>query len=103
MLIGQGKRRPDLNTVRRLKRALRETLQLPDEVTVTITELACLEEDCAPVETVFGLLRADATQVQHKIHKSIEAVSAEDLGRVGAAWGFDVPALSFAPHLSPEG
>ena len=90
MLIGKSSKRPDLETVRRIKRALREALELSDDATVTVTELACLEEDCAPVETVFGLLRPDAPQLQHKLHKPTDDVDTQDLVEVCTAWGFDV-------------
>ena len=91
MLIGRSSKKPSLETVRRIKQALREALQLSEDATVTVTELACLEEDCAPVETVFGLLRPNEPQLQHKVHKPTEGVDAQDLREVCAAWGFDVP------------
>ena len=90
MLIGKGARRPNIERVRRIKAALREALNLSQDTTVTVSELACLEEGCAPVETVIGLLRPDAPQLQHKLHKPTEAVDAEDLVQVCTAWGFDV-------------
>ena len=90
MLIGQSPKKPNLDTVRRLKRVLREALELSDDTTVTVSELACLEEDCAPVETVFGLLHPDAPQLQHKVHKPTDGVDAQDLVEVCTAWGFDV-------------
>ena len=99
MLIGTRPRRPDIAQIRRIKRALREVLALSDEATVTVAELACLEEGCAPVETVIGLLRPNAAQLQHRLHKTTDAVDAEDLAQVCAAWGFDVPALRLTPLL----
>ena len=57
MLIGTSPRYPNLERARRIKKALREALSLSDDMTVTVTELACLEEGCAPVETVIGLMR----------------------------------------------
>ena len=56
--------------VREIKRILREVLGLPDEATVTLSQLACLEEDCAPLETVIGLLQPGLPQKQHKIRQS---------------------------------
>ena len=97
MLIGKATKKPSLETIRRIKRALREALDLPDEATITLSELACLEEDCAPVETVFGLLQPDAPQLQHKVHKPADAVDADDLMQVCRAWGFDVQIAAFAP------
>lgn len=90
MLIGGSAKKPNLDTVRRIKRTLREALGLAEDATVTVTELACLEEDCAPVETVFGLLRPDAPQLQHKVHKPTDDVDSRDLVEVCNAWGFDV-------------
>ena len=95
MLIGRTSKKPNLETVRRIKRALREALQLSDDAILMVTELACLEEDCAPVETVIGLLRSGEPQLQHKIHKSIETVDSEDLVTVCNAWGFEVQASVF--------
>ena len=96
MLIGSSSKKPNLETVRRIKQLLREALDLSDDATVTVTELACLEEGCAPIETVFGLLRPDAPQLQHKVHKSTDGVDARDLTEVCAAWGFDVQIAALA-------
>ena len=90
MLIGSSSKRPDLKAVRRIKRALREALALPEDALVTVTQLACLEEDCAPLETVIGLLRAEAPQLQHKIHKPTENINAQDLHQACLVLGFSV-------------
>ena len=90
MLIGKGPRRPNLERVRRIKEALREALSLSHDTTVTVTELACLEEGCAPIETAIGLLRPNAQQLQYKLHKPTDAIDAEDLVQVCTEWGFDV-------------
>ena len=52
MLISALPRRPNRERVRHIKEALLEALSLPDGTMVTVTELACLEEGCAPIETV---------------------------------------------------
>ncbi len=71
-------------------------------MTVTVTELACLEEGCAPVETAIGVIRPDAPQLQCKLHKPMDAVDAGDLVQVCAAWGFDVEIPVLAPPLKEE-
>ena len=58
MLIGKSSKRPSLEKVRRIKRALHENLPFQEDTIITVTQLACLEEGCAPVETVIGLLRS---------------------------------------------
>lgn len=90
MLIGNSSKRPDLSTIRRIKQILRDVLQLPEEAILTISELACMEEACAPFETVIGLLRPDAPQLQSKIHKSVKDINAQDLAFVCSEWGFEV-------------
>ena len=95
MLVGSAANKSSLETIRRIKQALREALELPDEATITLSELACLEEDCAPIETVFGLLRPDAPQSQYKVHKRADAIDADDLMQVCKSWGFDVPSHDF--------
>ena len=90
MLIGNKTNRPDLKSVRRIKQVLRSALSLPEDAMVTVTQLACLEEACAPLETVIGLLRPGMPQLQHKVHKPTEAINAKDLEQACSAWGFSV-------------
>ena len=90
MLIGAASKKVNLPVVRRIKRALHEALQLPQDAMITVTQLACLEEDCAPLETVIGLLRPDSPPLQHKVHKETEAIDTQDLVEVCEAWGFSV-------------
>ena len=101
MMINTSRRRPNLERIRRIKKALLEALRLSNDATVTVTELACLEEGCAPVETVIGLLRPDAPQLQYKLHKPMDAVDAKDLVQVCKAWGFDVR-MPILAHLLRE-
>ena len=88
MLIGSSSKRPSLQAVRRIKHALGEALDLPEDAILTVTQLACLEEDCAPLETVIGLLRSGAPQLQFKVHKPTEAIDAADLLEACQSWGF---------------
>jgi len=97
MLIGPATKKSNLRTIRRIKQALRDALDLPDEATVTLAELACLEEDCAPLETAFGLLRPNAPPLQYKAHKPADAIDADDLLQVSRAWGFNAQTADFAP------
>ncbi len=90
MLVNTAPRRPNRERVRHIKAALRAGLSLSDDTMVTVTELACLEEGCSPVETVVALLRHDAPPLQHKIHKPMDAVDADDLAQACKSWGFDV-------------
>ena len=76
MLIGMSRPRPDRERVRRIKETLREALSLSEAAAVTVTEPACLEEGCAPIETVIGLLRPGAPPLQHKHYKPVAPLDA---------------------------
>ena len=91
MLIGNASKKPNLKTVRRIKLTLHEALGLPEDAMITVTQLACLEEGCAPLETVIGLLQPGAPQLQHKVHKPTDDLNTEDLVQVCEAWGYDIP------------
>ena len=92
MLFGNNSsnQRPNLEAIRRIKHTLRAALSLSEDAVITVTQLACLEEDCAPLETVIGLLAPGAPQRQHKLHKATEDVNAADLLTVCEAWGANV-------------
>jgi len=47
-LLSQSRTKPNLDQIRKIKSTLRQALKLTEEDTITVTELACLEEDCAP-------------------------------------------------------
>lgn len=87
MLIGKGTKKPNLETVRRIKDTLKLAMGLPEDALITVSQLACLEKGCAPLETIIGLLQAGVPQRQHKIHKETNEVGSEDLIRVCEAWG----------------
>ena len=90
MLLGNASKKPNLEHVRGMKAALRHVLGLAEDATLTISQLACFETGCAPLETVFGLLRPGAPQQQHKIHKAADDVVASDLAEVCEAWGHTI-------------
>ena len=94
-MASRSRPRPDLERVRRIKETLHKALSLSEDATVTVTELACLEEDCPPIETVIGLLRPDAPQLQHKLHKPTGSIDAHDLSEVCKAWGLDAHIPAF--------
>lgn len=90
MLIGNSSKKPDLKTIRHIKQLLFEVLELPEDAIVTIAELACMEDSCAPIETVIGLLRSKTPQLQYKIHKSVKDINVQDLILICSEWGFDI-------------
>ena len=99
MLLRSASQKPNIARVREIKRILREVLGLPDEATVTLSQLACLEEDCAPLETVIGLLQPGLPQKQHKIHKATDDLKANDLVEVCEAWGRPIKLEDLQPFF----
>ena len=95
MLIGRSKQKTNLDMVRKIKGALKEALSLPVSATISITELACFEEGCPPVETVVALLQAGSRPLQHKFHKPAGEFKASDLAEVSVRFGFPVDADLF--------
>ncbi|MEH6719432.1 MAG: nitrate reductase [Aurantimonas endophytica] len=62
-----------------LKAETRRLLGLPDDVTVSVTELACRDLGCPDIETVIGILVAGAGPRIGKVHKTIPEVTPADL------------------------
>jgi len=75
-LPGLGPRRGPADTAR--VKALVNDLVGTEDITVFVTELACTEPGCPPIETVIALLGADGN-VQYKIHKPAAEVSIDDV------------------------
>ncbi|MEM9563530.1 MAG: hypothetical protein AAGA93_12975 [Actinomycetota bacterium] len=69
--------RRDPEAVARVRAWVRSEIE-DDETTVLVTELACTEPGCPPLETVIGLL-SDGGQVQHKLHKPLADVTKADI------------------------
>jgi hypothetical protein len=78
-LPGLGSRRNPGETAR--VKALVVGLIDAADVTVLVTELACSEPGCPPVETVIALLSADGN-AQYKVHKPVADVTVEDVRSV---------------------
>ena len=100
MLIRGASQKPNLEAVRRIKRSLHDALGLPEDALITVAQLACLEEGCAPVETVIGLLRSGEAQRQHKVHKPTDRIDTADLVEVCTAWGFPIDISFFNTHFN---
>jgi len=66
----------DVLRIRELVRALTGD----PEQAIMVSELACLEEGCPPIETVISMLDGDKTI--YKIHKPLKDVTPLDIERV---------------------
>ncbi len=64
---------------RAIKAWVREELALDDDATVLVTELACTEPGCPPVETIIALMAVGQERRQAKVHKPIAALERQDI------------------------
>ena len=62
-----------------IKTLVARELALGIDATVMVSELACMEEGCPPVETVIAVLRAAAPRVQFRLHRPMAEISAHDI------------------------
>ena len=74
-----GNRPPRPKHVAQIKDWFRQTFFVSPEANVMVTELACHEPDCPPLETVIALFEPGQAGRQWKLHKAIEDVTREDL------------------------
>lgn len=54
-------------------------LGLDEEATVMVSELACMEEGCPPVETVIAVFRPAMEKLQFRLHRPISEITAHDI------------------------
>lgn len=76
-LPGTGPR-PDRTASARVKAWVAAALGPDDERTILVTELACTEPGCPPVETVIALLQEGEPQ-RWKLHKPVATVTEHDV------------------------
>ena len=73
------RKRPDPAAVQIIKSWALEYLSLPENITLSISELYCLEPECPPVETVITARTTDGSAKDWRIAKPINEVKATDV------------------------
>lgn len=63
-----------------IKGWVRELMDLSDETTLTVAELACREPGCPDIETVIGILEPDKPIRTVRIHAPMADVTKTDVG-----------------------
>jgi hypothetical protein len=64
---------------RQIKQWTRELLALPADATLMVSELACSEPGCPPLETVIAVLDGADAPRHFKIHRPLVDVSRADI------------------------
>ncbi|HZY74219.1 MAG TPA: hypothetical protein VFE22_14020 [Edaphobacter sp.] len=62
-----------------IKAQVAAVLGLDEEATVMISELACMEEGCPPVETIIAVFRPAMEKLQFRLHRPIAEITAHDI------------------------
>jgi hypothetical protein len=80
--------RPDLESIERVKGWVTSALELPASTSVMVTELACSEPGCPPLETVIAVLAQEGPKGrrQHTFHKPLTDVSWADVIHLANLW-----------------
>ena len=63
----------------RIRQDVQRLLGLGEEVPILVTELACQEEGCPPIETVIAILTTPGQPRQFKIHRPMVELTLGDL------------------------
>jgi hypothetical protein len=78
MTLPGARPRPDGAATARIKAWVAAALAPDDERTILVTELACTEPGCPPVETVIALLQQGEPE-RWKLHKPVATVTEDDV------------------------
>lgn len=81
-----SKRKPAPERIAAVKVWVGELFGLSDSATVVVTELACREPGCPPLETVIAVLDGAGGQWKRSLHKGVSEVTREDIAAIGMLW-----------------
>jgi hypothetical protein len=74
--------RPDPVQLAQVRAWASELLFPGHDAPVMVTQLACREPGCPPVETIIGLLERGRTTQHYRLHKAVAAVTRADVARL---------------------
>ena len=77
-----NRKRPDANALRNLKKIVAEQFELPDDTTLSVAELNCLEPGCPPTETVITARSPDGTTTDWRVAKAIDDIQETDINNL---------------------
>jgi hypothetical protein len=67
-----------------IKAQVSAALGLDEHATVMVTELACMEEGCPPVETVIAVFRPAMRKLEFRMHRPMAEITAHDIEQMCA-------------------
>ncbi|MEM6403889.1 MAG: hypothetical protein AAF757_27310 [Cyanobacteria bacterium P01_D01_bin.116] len=63
--------------IKQIKQWIYQSLQIDDEISISLSQLQCTEPGCPPIETVIHVMINPVQQ--YKIHKSIPEIEYTDI------------------------
>ncbi|MEM6716453.1 MAG: hypothetical protein AAF827_13435 [Cyanobacteria bacterium P01_D01_bin.6] len=79
-LFSQSRPKSNSATLQQLKLWIYDLLKLDPEVSISVSQLQCIEPGCPPIETVITILSQPAQQ--YKIHKALDDIVLVDIIRL---------------------
>jgi hypothetical protein len=67
-----------------IKAQVAAELALDEEATVLVTELACMEEGCPPIETVIAVFHPKMPKLQFRVHRPMSEITTRDIQKLCA-------------------
>lgn len=67
----------DPEQIARLKAWVYEAFAIPADIPVSISQLACHEPGCPPIETVIAIMTHPPQQ--HKLHQAVHEITKQDV------------------------
>jgi len=76
-LFSQSKPKAEPEKIRAVKDWVYRILEVDSSISISISQLACREPGCPPIETVIAILSTPVQQ--HKIHKAVNDIDETDI------------------------
>lgn len=76
-LFFQDKPKADPEKIRKIKNWIYRILEVDSDIPISISQLACKESGCPPIETVIALMSTPVKQ--YRIHKAVNDIDEIDI------------------------
>ena len=75
--LGKQSQKASSEKTKQIKQWIYQSLEIDDEISISLSQLQCTEPGCPPIETVINIMTNPVQQ--YKIHKSIAEIEYTDI------------------------
>ncbi|MEM7581625.1 MAG: hypothetical protein AAF316_17675 [Cyanobacteria bacterium P01_A01_bin.80] len=75
--LGKQSQKASSQKIKQIKQWIYQSLQIDDEISISLSQLQCTEPGCPPIETVINIMTNPVQQ--YKIHESIAQIEYTDI------------------------